>query len=579
MKKLTILAGAVLLALSVSAQSSMPRVEVRSGHTSLIVDDQPFYALAGELHNSSTGSVEYMKMQINKLPYFNTIIAPVSWELLEPAEGQFDYTLTDALLETAMENQKRVVLLWFGSWKNGASTYAPEWVKRDTKRFPLAQKKDGTVTTTLSTFGTATAQADAKAFQALMQHLKEVDTQHTVICVQVENEMGTEDTIAAFTGGDNIFMRDFSPAATKAYQGAVPAALISYLKKNKKTLDPAILKAWETQGCPEKGTWEQVFGKSQNDEGEDFHAHYPYLTEEIFQAWNYATYVEQIASQGKSTYPLPLYVNAWMKTAGQKEPGKYPSGGPQAHLMDIWRAGAPSIDFLAPDIYEVGIFDQICQDYQQKENLLFIPETKVDATAVARELYAFGQYAPASYAPFGIDGGGLTNSAEPQNQRLFNKLNFYLQLIYPELQKYLGTEKAAGILAEPGQTTAPIQMGKYSIMLRPFSTVSSMALFGTASDGKKLEPLPTGVLILQTGDDEFLLVTGPGASTVIFGKGEKSKAKNVSYAAVDELRVSYDDQDHPTLVPHRLNGDETAFGGPTGKENEISIFRVKMYEY
>jgi hypothetical protein len=109
----------------------------------------------------------------------------------------------------------RLVLLWFGSWKNGVSSYAPEWVKRDTVRFPRAKGSSNRNTKDiLSTLSDANRQADARAFAALMRRLREIDgRRHTVILIQVENEVGIKPE-----------PRDLSEAADAAFAVPCPAS-------------------------------------------------------------------------------------------------------------------------------------------------------------------------------------------------------------------------------------------------------------------------------------------------------------------------------------------------------------------
>ena len=121
----------------------------------------------------------------------NTVLAPVSWELIEPIEGKFDWRSVDELLRDARAHDLKLVMLWFGAWKNSMSTYVPSWVKRDATRFPRAQRADGSGVEILSAFSQNTRDADARAFAALMEYLKATDgTQNTVLMVQVENEIG-----------------------------------------------------------------------------------------------------------------------------------------------------------------------------------------------------------------------------------------------------------------------------------------------------------------------------------------------------------------------------------------------------
>ena len=177
--------------------------------------------------------------------------------------------------------------MWFASWKNSLSSYPPDWVKRDFERFPRAQTKAGRTVELLTPLSDANRDADARAFAALMRHVKEVDGQeHTVIMVQVENEVGMQ--------GDS---RDFSPLANKAFAGPVPKELMDYLQQHKDTLIPEFRQVWEAAGLKTSGTWEEVFGKSA-------------VTDEIFMAWNYARYIGRVVEAGKAEYPIPMFVNA-----------------------------------------------------------------------------------------------------------------------------------------------------------------------------------------------------------------------------------------------------------------------------
>ncbi len=118
--------------------NTAPHLEKRGVATQLFVDGKPFLMLSGELQNSSSSSLEYMKPIWPKLKALglNTVVTPLSWELIEPQEGQFDFTLVDGLLDQARHENERIVFLWLASWKNGKSSYAPAWVKQDMRRFP-----------------------------------------------------------------------------------------------------------------------------------------------------------------------------------------------------------------------------------------------------------------------------------------------------------------------------------------------------------------------------------------------------------------------------------------------------------
>lgn len=318
---------AAAITLPAFGQSRIPHLTKQGTATQLIVEGRPFLVLGGELHNSSSSNLDYMRPIWKHMQALNanTALALVSWELIEPQEGSFDFRLVDGLLEEARRHRLRLILLWFGSWKNGMSSYTPAWVKRDYKRFPRARIRQGETVEVLSPLAPANWEADAKAYRALLRHLRLVDgEQQTVIMMQVENEVGIL--------GDS---RDRSAIAERAFKQPVPAELPAYLTRNGDRLVPELSRIWQAAGKRTSGTWEQIFGPA---------------TDEIFMAWHYARYVDQVAAAGKAEYPLPMFVNAWLSSAEGK-PDDWPSGGPLPHVMDIWRAAAPHIDLLAPDIY------------------------------------------------------------------------------------------------------------------------------------------------------------------------------------------------------------------------------------
>ena len=346
---------------SPGSASDIPHLRKQGTATQLIVDGKPFLVLAGELSNSSATGVDYMDRvwpRIVAQAKLNTVLPGVSWNQIEPQEGKFDFTVLDGVIQGAREHNLRLVLLWFGSWKNSLSSYAPDWVKRDFERFPRAQFEGGVSIEELSTLSEANRDADARAFAALMRHVKAVDGQQA----HGHHDPGGERSGNAH--GDSATTR---PRPIKALAGPVPKELMDYLQQHKDTLIPEFRQVWAANGFKTSGTWEEVFGKGDGTDG-------------IFMAWNYARYIGLVAKVGKAEYPIPMYVNAALYSPGRVPEFTPSHGRPWDLVMDVWRAGGPQIDILSPDIYG-GNFQAFCAKYTQSGNPLFIPETRADMDA------------------------------------------------------------------------------------------------------------------------------------------------------------------------------------------------------
>ncbi|MBN1996755.1 beta-galactosidase, partial [candidate division KSB1 bacterium] len=286
--------------------SSIPHLRKQGETIQLVVENKPFIVLGGELGNSSFTSLEYMEPIWPKLTAMNlnTILAPVYWELIEPKEGQFDFKLYERLVNKARDHHLKLILLWFGSWKNSMSSHAPAWVKNDQERFPRVKDDKGKSHEILTPFSENNLNADLKAFQALLNYIKKIDNEHTIIMIQPENEIGMLPAA-----------RDYHPLANEKFQADVPVEFLSYLRENKGNLVPEFRDVWAKNGYKETGNWEEIFGKGPH-------------TDEIFMAWYYAKFTDAIAEAGKAIYPLPMFVNAALNRPGRLPGSGYPSAGP-----------------------------------------------------------------------------------------------------------------------------------------------------------------------------------------------------------------------------------------------------------
>ncbi len=551
--------------------SAPPHLEKRGDATQLIVNGQPFLILGGELHNSSSSNLDYLAPIWPRLVMMNlnTVLAPVSWEIVEPSEGHFDFTLVDGMLAAARSHHLHLILLWMGSWKNGTSRYAADWVKADQARFPRVQNHDGKTLEILTPLSAATRDADTQAYTALMQHLRETDSkEHTVLMIQMQNEVGVL--------GDS---RDFSPAANAAFAQPVPAALMAYLTQHKDNLEPELKKTWDDAGDKTSGTWTEVFGNGP-------------AADEIFMAWNYSNYMGAIAAAGKAAYPIPVYVNAWIIQPEDKGPGDYPSGGPQAHMHNIWRAGAPAIDILAPDVY-LPDFPKIIAQYTRSGTPLFIPESRGGAAGAANAFYAIGQYRAIGFSPFGIDDANPLASAVSSVSATAGSLSAsssynvtsgdplakayaVLSELSPLILQHQEDGTIAGIWLDTNQPTQSVTLGNYTLNF----------------DLRRNRRVPTDVpaqgyaLAIRLGPDEYLVA----GSDVQVTFAPANPADGIAGLLSDYEGDYVDGKWKPG---RRLNGDEVqlnyklsddAANGQSGAglrflPNGPTIQRVTLYRY
>ncbi len=533
---------------------SIPHLEKQGSAIRLVVDGNPFLLISGELHNSTCGGFDFMRPVWKQMAQknLNSVIATVSWELVEPLKGKFDFALVDSIIYGARKANLKLVLIWFGSWKNSGSIYIPSWVKKDYEKYPRVKDENGKPLEILSTFGDASCDADAEAFAQLMRHIKETDSaRQTVVMIQVENEMGILDHMGETPGNAR---RDFSDPANAAYLGQVPKELTDYLTSHKETLFPELYRVWGKNGFKVNGTWEEVFGKSEFKPDKKDWQFYSYYTEELFMAWNYARYVGKVAAKGKAEYPLPMYVNAWLKQPETSWPGRYPSGGPLPEVIDIWRAAAPSIDFISPDIY-IDEYSWVCKEFTRSSNPLFIPETRGGAVGAARALYTFGEFNAGCFAPFGIDEERFR-----ENDPLDNTYSV-LRNMAPVILENQGKGTMRGILVDSLSGEAEMEMGDYRIK-------AVLAVNG--------KPRIAGGLIIQTGNNEFV-VAGKGLD-IFFSLNDSSM--RIGIDAADEGIF----KDGQWIPERRLNGDETHASTYDGtgirfSAQKAGIQKVVLYRY
>jgi len=510
----------VATSLMVSAQVkdvSGPRLVEKDGRHALLVDGQPFLILGGQAHNSSawTGMMPQVWSAIGTM-HANTLEVPIYWEQIEDQQGKFDFSLVNMLLTQARGHKVHLVLLWFATWKNGSNHYIPDWMKMEAAKYPNITGKNGQAVDSPSPHTQVAMEADAKAFTEVMKYLKKADPQHTVLMVQVENEPGAWGSV-----------RDYSADAQKLFEGQVPAEL----------LKPEVLKALN-KIVGARGTWQEVFGKD---------------ADEYFQAWSVASYIETIAAAGKAVNSLPLYVNAALRDPiTNPTANNYESGGPTDNVIPIWKAAAPSIDLLAPDIYlpESEKALKVIELYDRPDNALFVPEIG-SGDKFSRYFYPVLAHGGIGFSPFGIDDNGLGESKAETEIRLASISQEYemAQPMMRELAKWSFEGKIKSVV-EPRELGAAqtIDLG----------TWEASVTFGTSSRNTEESPTrPFGkAMIVQLGENEFLLIGTLCHFT--FKPLGVNAGKAWQYLKVEEGQ--YENGNFKLL--RNWNGDETDWGGP-----------------
>jgi hypothetical protein len=525
------------LSLAIAQPGTIPFLQKQGTTTQLLVNGKPFLMLAGELGNSTASSLRDMEWVCPLLQkmQLNTMLVPAYWDLIEPEEGQFDFSLVDGIIDLARKHDLKIVFLWFGAWKNSMSCYAPAWVKENYQKYPRAITESGKPLEIMSAFDRNNLEADKRVFTQFMKHLAETDgKQQTVIMVQVENEIGMLESA-----------RDYCPKANELFNSEAPRQLIDYLIKHRETLRPSLLSRWEKNGYKTQGKWTELFGTGLE-------------TDEIFMAWHYGLFIQEVAQAGKDAYPLPLFLNAALNSRGRK-PGQYPSAGPLAHLLDIWRAAAPAIDFLAPDIYDPGFTDW-CRQYHVAGNPLFIPEIRLNEANAIQALYAFGEHDAMGFSPFSIE-----SISNPDKYPLTQSYKMLHQLL-PLLGEIQGKNKTNGILLDDTVREQMVSRGDYVFKFNHYYSLP----WEKHSDSGWPE---AGAILIELSEREYLVA---GSGIVVTFSNTKNDGSITGILSIDEVALRNDE-----IVPlRRMNGDQSHQGRHLRiASGQWSIQHVKLYDY
>ena len=506
-----------------------PEIVERDGRFALMVDGAPFLILGAQTNNSSNYPAMLPKVwpAVEKMRA-NTLVIPIAWEQVEPREGQFDFSFVDVLVEEARDRELRLVLLWFGTWKNNGPNYTPEWVKLENRRFPRVIKANGDTLNSLSPHFRSTLEADKKAFVQLMRHLKAMDKRRTVIMVQVQNEVGTYGS-----------PRDYSEAAEALFREDVPTELLRDLGKR-------------------AGNWRSVFGED---------------ADEYFHAWHIARYCDELAEAGKGEYPLPMYVNVALRhPVNPGKAGDYASGGPTDNVIPVWKSAAPHIDMISPDIYfrDHRTVTRVMDLYRRADNPLYISEIGNDQP-YARYFFSMLGRQGIGFAPFGTDYSDYSNyplGAERMDEDTLVHFARAYGLFAPMAREWakLSFENRVWGVSEPIDTDTVQDIWHPPSTEEPAEPVQSLDLgdwVAEVSYGRPMfgpqpptgnNPSAGGVVIAELGVNEYL-VTGFQAR-VSFSPSMELEGRKMIFARVEEGHF-----EQGRWVFERVwNGDQTDWG-------------------
>lgn len=501
------------------------------------------FVLGMQAHNSSTGTF-MMERTIKAAELFgaNTLEVPIFWCKVEPQKDVYDMTQVKEVIDQVREAGKKLVILWFATSKNGHPTYAPEYIKTAPEVYQVAVGSNGAWVASLSPHCEQTLERDKKAFCKMVEFIKSYDEKdRTVIALQIENEMGLANTD-----------RDYSALAQADYEKPVPEEIRDI------RLEDDGLEQISTEE-KQKHSWKGHFGR---------HA------AEAFSAWYHGSYIGSIAQAAKNIYDIPMYTNVMVMENGCEEAGfSYSGGAAVSRVLDIWKAAAPKLDLLCPDIYNQTKEDycRICRSYGREDNALFIPESACLGEANSMNMIrAVADFNAVGVACFGAESvldnqGNLLKEAETMAITMRT-----LSALEPLLVKYHGTGKVHGIVQEEFEDKKYIRLPDYHVQIKFMSKDNAPFGYGSAinlanpENQWNLKIRGRGILI-QTGEYEFYMA-GAGMAAEFIKRPHPADEKayiHLSSRWAGQLNFLTVEEGHfegeTWIKDYERNGDEANF--------------------
>jgi hypothetical protein len=274
---------------------------------------------------------------------------------------------------------------------------------------------------------------------------------------------------------------------------------------------------------------------------------------------------------------------------------------PQVH--DVWRAGAPSIDILAPDAHIPPYYDEVCARFTRNGNPLFIPETE---PSPAHAILDVAKYNGVGFSAIGMECArtigsewwGCKTGPNPASDVMGDTYNVLNQLA-PMILAHQGSDTMAAVSLKQGDPPKKVKLGNYMLTL---SYTGQVSVFAPPPTEKTPAPppeangqtawavrewnpeLPGGqnfvlsqpameaaAVLIATGPDEYYF--GGGGMRISFLANTPGPA-NVGLGDIEEGMFV----DGKWEVIRQLAGDDTA-EGEVLVLSPNTILRVTLYRF